>query len=1432
MTHSNSQLSGSAGPSAASGGAGGGSSTFSTSHAAGTSTVTSLGTTAAGTEITRTLFDPRRHDPVKFAMSKRLPGVISLSQPQSVTSSNASGGHAHGSNHHHHHHGYAYINPLQHHHHLGLSGSAASGGGGGGSSALESSGASISTGSPSVTSSEASRERRRRRAPSSRSNPANAAGSESGAGSEAGASASGGGPAGGAGGSHAGGADSGMGLGATEGNAYVNEIKRVYKLISNLESQLKEQAIAGMAAGSTLGLLGPGSSGKASLSSSTSLASLDPLASGAKSNGSLVSTDDGVDHLHWANLAAQHKSLAELMAAFMELTWRPNLPASFAALPQNYNIATRIWATAIHSYLEQVRHALPFASPQGLPASCDKRGVVRQAALLDHLEEFIYFAYAYYSNLHEAETFARFRTVWLENLGDLARYRMAVATFRLALAAWEAKEKEATRERDRLVAHEAPDSPSLEPSSQSGGGGLQLSSAAAVAAYSRIDDEDEPDDGGDEADSADEHASAPRVKVKRQRAQHQDGGVRGGQGARRVFEAPSIGEAALGDWVLEEKETWRETARGWYAKGLAEVPGTGRLHHHLGLLSRNREDLEGLYHLAKSMTTSHPYAASRETLLPMCTLEQQTRRLEPGASPGDLFIHIHAMLFTRVDLDNFEDVFARYKESIKTALAASSASVASGLTSRDAADETYHRRSASPMSDQTDFSGEGVIPESSWMIFGAVGISALLQYGAVDGLLSAPPTTHTSSKDAQRPAKGKVTQKVKSQTPTAIMLNKDTSATASTSSSRSPLRSSVGLPQPDEDGEAADGTTGGEGDNDAEGDEDREDHIISLQQPAFDPSSIPLTFVYAARMAFDTLDIVIEHCVTARKLDASGSRGGNGGASAGTDTEVPNPYITMLLTFLLTIFKQPNALIILERWVPWQALADLANGGPDAGAGNGGGSGPSIIPTANALAEIPSKVTGGMPLPEDWCLRGMSWVSRRVFERGFWKPKAGSDWLGSGLPIFESEIDVLDHAKGVSSGLSQGDGVDSEAEVGDGPGASLRGNTKGALPVGSIPAAALAGASAPAPSIKDPLARLRWSRIGYAVGSLARTVPGLDARQNRKTGKNSLVIVPPLASKIAAWKAEDEALRSAEVEQKVKSQADDEEEADAWEEDSDSGQSSDDEDNETLSEAVRELKARRRQLKQALKDAKKDPSSLLRPPATRRTSKHVQRKAAAAGPTKPPVSLDALPGYTTLVLDTNLILLPVGDLLRTLVESKRWTVILPLAVITELDGLGKNRSQLGQIARDALKYIEESLRSHSKWLKIQTSRGNYLYDLNIRFELFDFAGVHGGKNVSDEASADPQQRKTMQARNLDEIILRAAIWQEEHSVNRVNVVLSDCDRAEREATLAKVTPKTAKVVLITLDRNLRIKARARGIKAASNVELLDVVVGNASRPNG
>jgi hypothetical protein len=69
----------------------------------------------------------------------------------------------------------------------------------------------------------------------------------------------------------------------------------------------------------------------------------------------------------------------------------------------------------------------------------------------------------------------------------------------------------------------------------------------------------------------------------------------------RVDTGASIGAEVAENWNVEERETWRITARDWYVQGVTERPGEGRLHHHLGLLCRDipGEELRALYHFGK-----------------------------------------------------------------------------------------------------------------------------------------------------------------------------------------------------------------------------------------------------------------------------------------------------------------------------------------------------------------------------------------------------------------------------------------------------------------------------------------------------------------------------------------------------------------------------------------------------------------------------------------------------------------------------------------------------------------------------------------------------------------------------------------------------------------------------------------------------------------
>lgn len=152
-------------------------------------------------------------------------------------------------------------------------------------------------------------------------------------------------------------------------------------------------------------------------------------------------------------------------------------------------------------------------------------------------------------------------------------------------------------------------------------------------------------------------------------------------------------------------------------------------------------------------------------------------------------------------------------------------------------------------------------------------------------------------------------------------------------------------------------------------------------------------------------------------------------------------------------------------------------------------------------------------------------------------------------------------------------------------------------------------------------------------------------------------------------------------------------------------------------------------------------------------------------------------------------------LLSELVAAECWTIVVPLAVITELDGLKRNSTPLGTAADEAIDYLEQAVRGYSRYLKVQTSRGNYLRDLSIRNEAIDFDGS-GATSSHDHA------------RSLDDVILRAAQWQKEHFSNRLALVNPRAIAEQR-----RIPSDTAPVVLVTFDRNLRLKASARGLEA-------------------
>lgn len=973
------------------------------------------------------------------------------------------------------------------------------------------------------------------------------------------------------------------------------------------------------------------------------------------------------DDEYWVKLAKAHKQLAEAHYSFLQMALDPHIPAGLHSLPQRYNIPTRLWQVAFHQLLERMRHAV-------ISAPGPAAGGTEGANVLDHLIEFIQFAYTHYSQLFEDPAVAVFRAAWIEQLGDLARYRMAVAGLASRVHA-----------------------------AQAVGGGGTTSSSPSSPLLDPLDDLEL--DAGDAV-----HPAAPDRKAPPQ---------------RRPADAASIGHAALNDWDLEEQETWREMAREWYALGLAENPGTGRLQHHLALLSKG-DELRALYHYSKSLTTAHPYLSTRESILPLFEEEHQARRTQSDVTQQELFVHLHGMLFTKISLDDFDECLERFLERLRQEAWA------------------LNKARGDTTTTTTHLEDTPVFGDREWCMLGIINIAALLQYGTEDGVLRKLMTPEPGDK-AEASTGAPMPSSSSKRYASKHHGRHESNRVQPTDRSRSTPQALM-VKRSDGDGSVASPSiTDNFEDDGSEMGLDADD-VVKQLQPAgtTEPEDDPLPFKLAQRLVFSILSTVLE-----MPLFRIGT------------SEVPNPYVTILCTFLGHVSHHPAAMRHLERSIPWDALAALFN---------------RVSPPVEIRLETPNKLVGGKPLPEDHCLRGMEWAGRQLFGRGYWRePRSRSNAASPASGFGDAVAPPIEGVEGTAIR------VETEADA-------LRFDLN-ALRGGAAPAESTAiddgdGQSAFRIAV-TALSEGKWRRLAICAAWLVRNVPGFDYDVRAVDPRQRFQVSGALRQKLERWRREDEEAREAE---RLSRLALEDRNLDAIVEDGTDGDESDEEDfeDENDSEEVRALKARRRQLKSIIRQA----GAATRAPRGQKGAASKAKFGSKAAASIPRV----FPGYTVLVFDTNILLTSIA-LLSELVAAECWTIVIPLAVVTELDGIKRNSTPLGVAASEAIDYLEQAVRGYSRHLKIQTSRGNYLKDLSIRNEAIDFDG------------ADPASSHDS-ARSLDDVILRAASWQKEHFSNRLALVNPRAIAEQR-----KVPSDTAPVVLVTFDRNLRLKASARGVEA-------------------
>jgi hypothetical protein len=106
----------------------------------------------------------------------------------------------------------------------------------------------------------------------------------------------------------------------------------------------------------------------------------------------------------WQALIALHRTLLHEHHDFFLASQHPSATAAVRRLATKYAMPARLWKHGIHAFLELLRNRLP---------DC-----------LDHMLAFIYLAYSMMTLLYE--TVPSFKETWIECLGDLGRYRMAI----------------------------------------------------------------------------------------------------------------------------------------------------------------------------------------------------------------------------------------------------------------------------------------------------------------------------------------------------------------------------------------------------------------------------------------------------------------------------------------------------------------------------------------------------------------------------------------------------------------------------------------------------------------------------------------------------------------------------------------------------------------------------------------------------------------------------------------------------------------------------------------------------------------------------------------------------------------------------------------------------------------------------------------------
>ena len=122
----------------------------------------------------------------------------------------------------------------------------------------------------------------------------------------------------------------------------------------------------------------------------------------------------------WLALIALHRTLLHEHHDFFLASQHPSASTSLKRLAKKHSMPARMWRHGIHSFLELLRHRLPDSMEHMLTFVHLAYSMVALRKDLDHSNRTPLTRRTVY------ETVPAFEDTWIECLGDLARYRMAI----------------------------------------------------------------------------------------------------------------------------------------------------------------------------------------------------------------------------------------------------------------------------------------------------------------------------------------------------------------------------------------------------------------------------------------------------------------------------------------------------------------------------------------------------------------------------------------------------------------------------------------------------------------------------------------------------------------------------------------------------------------------------------------------------------------------------------------------------------------------------------------------------------------------------------------------------------------------------------------------------------------------------------------------